>query len=250
MYIQHFLRGEPGVYYEDLYPLVSFLPKYANMHGDMLPLWHVSNNLSWNKHTFGLPDNVSATDSLGYRQEPSPTSHLHGDTSCDDKSEMSWFRSLSKNLGMGRPSRRDPEKALGGIHCEFSLRPARNPPKVSISDYIPLLRCFKWLFRVIMRREHPKGEDAAWRKRKKLDTVESNVPLEILLVLSGLVCFTLCCILYSHSISRYTSCASKYVFEHSMALTGYRRFDKEALHERSHCRKYVRLREHASGKFV
>jgi hypothetical protein len=45
--LKHFLREEPGVYYQDLYPLVCFLPRYAT-HGttpadmlpqNMLPLW-------------------------------------------------------------------------------------------------------------------------------------------------------------------------------------------------------------------
>ncbi|TFK21642.1 UPF0187-domain-containing protein [Coprinopsis marcescibilis] len=42
--VKHFLRGEPGVYYEDLYPLVCFLPKYATDSArapDVLPLWHI-----------------------------------------------------------------------------------------------------------------------------------------------------------------------------------------------------------------
>ncbi|KAH6910982.1 hypothetical protein BKA70DRAFT_1269086 [Coprinopsis sp. MPI-PUGE-AT-0042] len=40
----HLLRDEPGVFYEDLYPSVAFLPKFAagtdHAH-DILPLWHV-----------------------------------------------------------------------------------------------------------------------------------------------------------------------------------------------------------------
>ena len=42
------LRGEPGVYYEDLYPLVCFLPRYSThapevaCEEDMLPMWKAS----------------------------------------------------------------------------------------------------------------------------------------------------------------------------------------------------------------
>jgi putative membrane protein len=45
---QHLLRGEPGIYYEDLYPLVCFLPRYSTTtlqvptDADMLPLWKAS----------------------------------------------------------------------------------------------------------------------------------------------------------------------------------------------------------------
>ena len=49
------LRGEPGVYYEDLYPLVCFLPRYAThdpevaTEADMLPIWKGS-EMSHDKH--------------------------------------------------------------------------------------------------------------------------------------------------------------------------------------------------------
>ncbi|TFK34235.1 Bestrophin, RFP-TM, chloride channel-domain-containing protein [Crucibulum laeve] len=43
--LKHLLRGEEGVYYTDLFPLVSCLPRYANIpptiptEADILPLW-------------------------------------------------------------------------------------------------------------------------------------------------------------------------------------------------------------------
>ncbi|KAG2022359.1 hypothetical protein CC2G_000117 [Coprinopsis cinerea AmutBmut pab1-1] len=42
--VKHLLRGEPGVFYEDLYPSVAHLPRYAadKPHpNDILPLWHI-----------------------------------------------------------------------------------------------------------------------------------------------------------------------------------------------------------------
>ncbi|TEB32551.1 UPF0187-domain-containing protein [Coprinellus micaceus] len=42
--VKHLLRDEPGVFYEDLYPSVAFLPKYATgtrRAADILPVWHV-----------------------------------------------------------------------------------------------------------------------------------------------------------------------------------------------------------------
>lgn len=190
------------MYYKDLYPLVCFLPRYANMHeahsdADMLPLWRVSNDLPWDNHTRGHGNDVrSAADQLGQHPErtaslPTLPVHLHGDTPYDDtKSEMSWFRSLTKSPNSSRPTRRytfDLEMALPNVHCERPLHPAQIVPRPTLSDRVSLLRFFRWLLRVISRSRHPEGEDAAWRKLKKLDTVESNVPLEILLVLSGYV---------------------------------------------------------------
>lgn len=42
--VKHLLRDEPGVFYEDIYQSVAFLPKYPTEKrraGDILPLWHV-----------------------------------------------------------------------------------------------------------------------------------------------------------------------------------------------------------------
>lgn len=45
------LRGEPGIFYEDLYPLVSFLPQHAEGDNefkskhDVLPLWSSTSDL-------------------------------------------------------------------------------------------------------------------------------------------------------------------------------------------------------------
>ncbi|KAF9455764.1 UPF0187-domain-containing protein [Collybia nuda] len=196
--VKHFLRGEPGVYYQDLYPLICFLPRYANPKGDhsgydMLPLWSASDDLPVDELHHGLHGaNVrSAPDTIHHPQRTTslPT-HSHNETMIDDnKSETSWFRSLTKSPNASvRPSRRntfDPEKVLPEVHSTRPLRPARNPPQESVYDYFPLLRFFRWCVRKVLRRAKPAGEDEARRKKKSLDTVESNVPLEICMVLSS-----------------------------------------------------------------
>jgi len=133
----------------------------------------------------------AASDTNGHhphRTASLPT-HSRGDTLIDDcKSETSWFRSLSKTPTSARPSRRntfDPEKVLPEVHTERPLMPARNPPTASVYDYFPFLRFFRWCVRLVLRRAKPPGEDAARRKKKSLDIVESHVPLEICLVLSS-----------------------------------------------------------------
>ncbi|KAJ3531970.1 hypothetical protein NMY22_g7935 [Coprinellus aureogranulatus] len=42
--VKHLLRDEPGVFYDDLYPSVAFLPKYptpTRRAADILPIWHI-----------------------------------------------------------------------------------------------------------------------------------------------------------------------------------------------------------------
>jgi putative membrane protein len=189
------------VYYKDLYPLINFLPRYANTleapaDADMLPLWRVSDDLTRHHRTDGSAGNVrSAADKLDHRH-PGHSSSLpasfviHGsDAPQDDsKSQASWLYSLRKSSSPNPPPRCntfDLEKCLASVECDRPLEPAQIIPNPSMCDYIPILRIFRWLFRVISRHENPKGDDIAWRKMKKMDIVESNVPLEIILVLSG-----------------------------------------------------------------
>jgi len=149
---QHFLRGERGVYYEDLYPLISFLPRYANgklegSEAEKLPLWY---------------DDEDDQD----RKIDTPATELGRHESRDQDS--SGF---------------DPEKALPHVASERPLKPARNPPETKLHDYIPLIKMFRWIARRVSRRARARPER---RQKKKAyqEYVESHVPLEIILVLS------------------------------------------------------------------
>ncbi|GLB39223.1 putative bestrophin, RFP-TM, chloride channel [Lyophyllum shimeji] len=192
--VKHFLRSEPGVYYQDLYPLVCFLPRYANPHGqhtaeDKLPLWSVSDDIA-EAHARKDKNPRSAADTIGHHPQRTASlpTHSRGDTLIEDnKSEASWFRSWGKS-STPRPSRRntfDPEKVLPEVDCHHPLRPARNPPEATMYDYIPLFRFFKWVVRVLLRRAKPQHEIEARLRRKKLNEVESNVPMEVCMVLSS-----------------------------------------------------------------
>ena len=75
----------------------------------------------------------------------------------------------------------DPEKALPQVETEHHLKPARNPPKTSLLDLLPLLRFPVWLFHKVFRRSRSSKQK---KKGDYVDFVESNIPLEIILVLS------------------------------------------------------------------
>ncbi len=80
----------------------------------------------------------------------------------------------------------DPEKGLPQARKEPRLKPARNPPKTTIYDDIPLLGLFRWIARKVSRRARARQLTQGRKTKRKAyeDLVESYVPLEIILVLS------------------------------------------------------------------
>mgnify|MGYP001224217278 CR=1 FL=1 len=166
--VKHFLRGEQGVYYEDLYPLVCYLPQYANGEAngmERLPLWHAR------EHTYDEEEEEDSTiDEKQHR-------HTRGEPTLVNESK-DGSRSSSR-AAKKRKGNFDPEAALPEVESDIPLKPARNPPKTTLYDFIPLLRFFRWVGRVILRRARP-GE----YRRKKTVNIESNIPLEISLFLA------------------------------------------------------------------
>ncbi|KAH6908713.1 Bestrophin, RFP-TM, chloride channel-domain-containing protein [Coprinopsis sp. MPI-PUGE-AT-0042] len=157
--VKHFLRGEQGVYYEDLYPLICFLPRYANAephHDERLPLWH---------------EETAAE----HAKEDADRSNRHD----REVTEKSTSRASSRKP---RKDNFDPEAALPSVAEHVQLKPARNPPETTLLDYIPLLRLFRWMIRALLKKAQP-GEQR--RRKKHVTVVESNVPLEITLFLSS-----------------------------------------------------------------
>lgn len=106
----------------------------------------------------------------------------------DNNPEGSWFTRA------GRQPRNvyDQEKALPGITSHSPLlKPAQNPPKSSLYDYVPLFKFFKWVTRCALRKAKPPGDEEVAIKKKKLSPIESNVPLQICLILSRYETFCL-----------------------------------------------------------
>ena len=72
--------------------------------------------------------------------------------------------------------------ALPQVEAERPLKPARNPPSSSIVNLIPLLRFFKYVIHKLFRT----GHSSKYKKKHRpyIEYVESNIPLEVILVLS------------------------------------------------------------------
>ncbi|KAJ3971801.1 Bestrophin, RFP-TM, chloride channel-domain-containing protein [Lentinula raphanica] len=171
--IKHYLRGESGVYYQDLYPLVCFLPRYANggkTEHDLLPMWHASEDgeypLEHNpQRSPGSRSNSTNTMTSNYKEERSST----------------FFGSLRKNSKQVF----DPEKVLPVVEVHRPLKPSRNPPRAGFTDYFPFLKIFKLIAKPF--RKSPGSQDVDMRavlgRKRKPRPCDSNVPVELSLFL-------------------------------------------------------------------
>lgn len=179
------LRNEPGIYYEDLYPLIAFLPRYAypvagTDANDLLPLWQASHD----KTVAPLKRVDSQT--------------LSRATTIEEVDKRTWTSSY-------RPrgfDEFDPEKVLPVVYSDHSLRPSRITPKTGFFDYFPILRPIKRILRLFQPKkvETHEQEDLiepyshgmwAYVRRKKMAPMDSNVPLQIILHLAGYNAFLL-----------------------------------------------------------
>ena len=165
---QHFLRGEEGIYYEDLFPLISFLPRHA-VHAsseptahDVLPMWTFHEKLSRSARASPSGRSPASTLTSNKRQKR-----------CNDTF--------------------DPEKALPRVNSEVPLRGARNPPRPTVFDYFPPLVFIRpiisgpiWLYRRMFNKRELftlEPEDMDGNQIETPSIVDPNVPLEITMFL-------------------------------------------------------------------
>ncbi|KAJ7625807.1 UPF0187-domain-containing protein [Roridomyces roridus] len=183
--VKHFLRSEPGVYYEDLYPLICFLPRYANDHGpataaDMLPLWHASEDDDFPLHT--APPHPQRAMSDGGSISSAAALKDGAGSQFGTVGRSTLASTPTPTLKLKRAKTFDPEAALADIQSHRPLGPARNPPETGFFDYFPIFRIFSWLFHKCSRRLNKRNEQY---KKKKGPLSESNVPLEITIYLNA-----------------------------------------------------------------
>jgi putative membrane protein len=179
------LRNEAGIYFEDLYPLIAFLPRFAyeadgTDANDLLPLWQMSHN----KSVAPLKRVESGTPSRA--------------TSLDDVDKRTWSMSY-------RPRgyhEFDPEKVLPVMYTDHPLGPAQLPPETGFFDYFPILRPIKRIRKMFKPKQVEAHEDETfirshshngrrYLRRKRKEPIDSNVPLQIMLYISSYNAFLL-----------------------------------------------------------
>ncbi|KAJ7910493.1 Bestrophin, RFP-TM, chloride channel-domain-containing protein [Mycena leptocephala] len=156
--VKHYLRGEDGIYYQDLYYLVKFLPAYA------LPA--------------GIPSNADLTNGADAEGGRSPLGRL------SDASTQ--FRP-----SLGQPGSFLYQRQASGNSVilaradEAFLLPGSLPPKYHLFDLFPFSLLVKCLTK---RGAELKGKKAARLRAKMASSVGShNLPLEISLYLSSYI---------------------------------------------------------------
>ncbi|KAG9012677.1 hypothetical protein FRB94_005287 [Tulasnella sp. JGI-2019a] len=156
--VKHYLRSEPGIYYEDLYPLLSFLPRDIANHDGGHP---------------STEEQASANDG----------SQLGNLPMWYDSTNASFRNTHTKKHHHRRPGFQ-PEKVLSDIACPVTLRPARNPPSLGIIDSMPFLIVFKpfgALFRKLTKKNVPPTEESGTRDglgKKEPPPTDTNLALE------------------------------------------------------------------------
>ena len=168
--LKHLLRGETGIYYEDLYPLINFLPRYASS----TTLDHATPET-----TVGAAAGEKVAGTFDQK-----TLRVHDK---DGTLPLWWMSPDNKPPPVRKVKKHrafDPESVLPQVSAEIPLRPARNPPKDGFFDYFPFLIPLRWVAKALSsqfrKRIHETGDERTLSgKRKRPTRVESNVPLEI-----------------------------------------------------------------------
>ncbi|KAL0959299.1 hypothetical protein HGRIS_014563 [Hohenbuehelia grisea] len=202
--LKHYLRGEDGIYYEDLYYLVKFLPEYAfpaglpsqaDLHSPTSPSFFSSpsdgahnGTASYDKEDMfagrGIPEATMSAPHLPLPVTSSPHT----------KFPVQGARPRALNLPSPHGLRaantqglRKVKSSTGVISREDEayLLPAHMPPAYHLFDLFPFSLIVKCLTK---RGKELKGKKAArLRARLRNKTVSHNIPLEISLYLDSYI---------------------------------------------------------------
>lgn len=212
--VKHYLRGEDGIYYRDLYYLVKFLPAYQLPAGmpsaaDLLQSEAELNSKASFESDLQYGNDLSsegprpsfATQASGLHHRNTPSSpailpqHVN-DVSPNTPRGLTINPDEGKHVGFSNlmspryiPSRRSVYEKdrfiLNKTEEESDLLPAYMPPKYSYFDLFPFSLLVKFLTE---KGKDVRGKKAAkWRARLRNQAVSHNLPLEISLYISSYV---------------------------------------------------------------
>ncbi|GJN87786.1 hypothetical protein Rhopal_000741-T1 [Rhodotorula paludigena] len=161
---KHYVRGESGVYWDDLYHLVKALPKYAFPSG-LEDTSGIKRDVVTGLWRSPLPDGTYAI----------PTSSRAGATT-PQFGTASFSSHLEADLEKGVTGSTDEVGRLpsDGRVRTIRLAPGFSPPKRTIYDYAPVFLLFRPLLEVFKPRAPSHKAD-----------VNTNTPLEIHMYISG-----------------------------------------------------------------
>lgn len=172
------LRGEGGVYYKDLYPLIAFLPRF-DLHedkateDDMLPLWQ-SSKMDYSMYKTIRSDSFPPTG---------PVSRSNTDSALE---KQEHYNSDTHSLPAMDKSSDIESQLLPRVPCEQTLLPAKNTPPGFFRHYV--VPFFRWLRNPLHRLRHHRKTDVESKrnflgKKRQRPTADGNVPMEIAMFL-------------------------------------------------------------------
>ncbi|CAE6426976.1 unnamed protein product [Rhizoctonia solani] len=182
--VKHYLRGEEGIYYEDLYHLVKFLPAYS------LPAGMPNQRLKSRTSTEIIETTIDDQERGSWGGSTStelPTATKNGRTSFQlpGATEKDTSGPASPRMRRGSTARRSGTsyRRISGPQGAVDLAPASNPPKWGAFDLWPLSLLVKILTR---KGKNVSGKKAA-KERAKQHVISHNIPLEITLYMSSYI---------------------------------------------------------------
>lgn len=193
--VKHYLRGEDGIYYTDLYHLVKFLPAYAlpNSMDSSTPQGSILPPINETSSPTSSPLLQRLTSITSGRMNGATSSLPMPVTSSAEKGALlpssergtsSFRRATASSRGTVPSPRAATHLRLQSdedtiMNEEDFLLPARLPPKYHLFDLFP----FSLLIHCLEREGKPvKGQKAA-RMRAKMSDSSENLPLELSLYL-------------------------------------------------------------------
>jgi hypothetical protein len=188
--VKHYLRGEEGIFYEDLYHTTKYLPSYALPAG-MPSKDDLGTELGSPRSMTFRHQQAAAMQRRSSAEPPRPsesTNHLPLPATspgvAGEKSEKVEFLDLPPppRTSNGANGRRAKDSFAEG---DGFLLPARIPPRYSYFDLFPFSLLVKFL---VKRGKQVKGKKGArLRARIQHQSGTHNLPLEISLYLSSYI---------------------------------------------------------------
>lgn len=176
---QSYLRGEHSIYYEDLYRLICWLPKYKDASRNSsiyrADLYHRERRTHQKRQ--------GSVDNSDTRMRRAGTTDSGMTPLTPTATRRSSFHRFPSHLSLNMfADSNQPAPAV-------PLLPAQNPPPVKIiEDYMPFLTLFRSMYKFFTRKVDEIQERPSRRKRRitPQDSGE-NLPLDIVIFISSFV---------------------------------------------------------------
>ncbi|KAG1730966.1 UPF0187-domain-containing protein [Suillus paluster] len=167
--VKHYLRGEDGIYYEDLYPLVPFL---ASCHYSFPAIIPSANDPKLRRRlNIDYRSRDASASSGPTTQAPASPNHLAA-------VPEPLIRPTNQTFGTNSTN-----KTIAPPYDEESLQPAESPPRNCWRSAYPF-PFFFWLWGILKKPSCKLGEEAA---HQDCPSIKNNVPLEISLYLTSYI---------------------------------------------------------------